>query len=170
MAPSSGTPTIRQWYYQLCNEFGQNTCEPGDNGCAEGVHPMPPPTVFAPIAHEDLTQPNTLCIGLYNVTRTAPALWSNRQRGWTNVAHGGRDLRASSIIFVNGRNDPYSSVSVLPEQLSFQQAMGGLRSVAIANASHCAGMDRTSSADTPELAAAKAEVGKAVRSWLALEA
>jgi hypothetical protein len=170
LPPSTGTPTIRQFYYQLCNEFGQNTCEPGDKGCAEGVQPMPPPTVFAPIAHGDLTQPNTLCIGLYNVTRTAPALWSNRQRGWTNVAHGGRDLRASSILFVNGRNDPYSSVSVLPEQLSFQQAMGGLRSVAIANASHCAGMERTSSADPPELAAAKAEVGKAVRSWLALEA
>ena len=31
-------------------------------------------------------------------------------------------------------------------------------------------VERTSSADPPELAAAKAEVGKAVRSWLALEA
>jgi hypothetical protein len=24
----TGTPTLRQWYFQLCNEFGQQTCQP----------------------------------------------------------------------------------------------------------------------------------------------
>ena len=163
---STGTKTIRQFYFQLCNEFGQQTCEPGGRGCAEGV-PAVPPTVFAPLlTDDDLSAGLALCVELYNVSSTPPAHWSGRQRGWTNVLHGGRDLAVSAIIFVNGRNDPYSSVSLLPEQLTRKQREAGMLSVAVPNASHCVGMDEMTSTDAPKVLAAKQAVAQAVASWL----
>lgn len=95
-----------------------------------------------------------------------PAQWTGRQRGWTNIVHGGRELCASAIIFINGRNDPYSSVSLLPEQLSPAQAKAGMLSVAVTNASHCVGMDAMSSSDSTELKAAKRQIARVVAAWL----
>ena len=169
---TTGTPTNRQWYYQLCNEFGQQTCEPGlATDCATGV-PGLTPSLFSPLAQKgDLAQGLQLCESLYGIPAgsslaTPPALWSGRQRGWTNVAHGGRAISASSVIFVNGRRDPYSSVSLLPEQVLPEQSRMGVRSVAIENGSHCAGMGAASQSDSSDLAAAKQAVAMAVKEWL----
>ena len=168
---STGTPTNRQWFYQLCNEFGQQTCEPGvATDCAAGV-PGLSPSLFAPLSHEDdLSGGLQMCQRLFGIDAAVavpPALWSARQRGWTNVAHGGRAIGASNVLFVNGRADPYSSVSLLPEQLSAAQAARGVRAVAVRNGSHCVGMGATSSArDSADEAAAKKAVGEAVAEWL----
>lgn len=164
---TTGTPTSRQWYYQLCNEFGQQTCEPGATDCAAGVAPLPKPSMFAPFALPgDLAGGLALCADLYNITATPPAHWSGHQRGWVNVAHGGTHLSVPNVVFVNGRKDPYSSVSLLPEQLSAAQAHIGMQSVAVVNGSHCVGMDAAGPSDSPELAVAKATVAKAVAAWL----
>jgi len=163
---STGTPTNRQWYYQLCNEFGQQTCEPYATDCATGVVGLSP-SVFSPLAHrDDLQQGLRLCQQLYDIRATPPAAWSGKQRGWTNVAHGGRGIRGSQIIMVNGRRDPYSSVSLLPEQLQPPQARLDVRSVAVANGSHCVGMSARSAHDGPDVAAAKQAVRQAVAEWL----
>ena len=152
--------------HRLCNEFGQQTCEPYSRGCGLGV-PGLTPSLFAPLAHDDdLAQGLELCAQLYGITATPPAHWSGKQLGWTNVVHGGRATQASSVIFINGRRDPYSSVSLLPEQLLPVQARLGVRSVAVANGSHCVGMDATSHEDAPELAAAKQAVAMSVAGWL----
>jgi len=163
---STGTPTNRQWYYQLCDAFGQQTCEPYATDCASGV-PGLHPSVFSPFAHpDDLASGLQLCKQLFGIRATPPAHWTAKQRGWTNVAHGGRAIAASSIILINGRRDPYSSVSLLPEQLSSLQARMGVRSVAVEDGSHCVGMGVTSEADPPDEAAAKRAVAEAVAEWL----
>ncbi|EOD24161.1 hypothetical protein EMIHUDRAFT_469381 [Emiliania huxleyi CCMP1516] len=163
---STGTPTNRQWFYQLCNEFGQQTCEPYATDCATGEAGLPP-SVFAPFSHDDdLQRGLRLCEQLFGIRATPPALWTGKQRGWTNVAHGGRGIRASNVVFINGRRDPYSSVSLLPEQLSAAQTRLGVRSVAIANGSHCVGMEATSARDDPDVTAAKRAVREALAEWL----
>ena len=75
-------------------------------------------------------------------------------------------IRASNVVFINGRRDPYSSVSLLPEQLSAAQTRLGVRSVAIANGSHCVGMEATSARDDPDVTAAKRAVREALAEWL----
>ena len=70
------------------------------------------------------------------------------------------------MVFINGRRDPYSSVSLLPEQLSAAQTRLGVRSVAIANGSHCVGMEATSARDDPDVTAAKRAVREALAEWL----
>mmetsp|Transcript_14266 Transcript_14266/g.45717 ORF Transcript_14266/g.45717 Transcript_14266/m.45717 type:complete len:510 (+) Transcript_14266:13-1542(+) len=163
---TTGTPTNRQWFYQLCNEFGQQTCEPTATDCATGEAGLPP-SVFAPFSHDDdLSRGLRLCEQLFGIRATPPALWTGKQRGWTNVAHGGRGIRASNVVFINGRRDPYSSVSLLPEQLSVAQTRLGVRSVAVANGSHCVGMEATSARDDPDVTAAKRAVREALAEWL----
>ena len=82
------------------------------------------------------------------------------------MRNGGRELQVSNVIFVNGRRDPYSAVSVLPEQLTPAQVALGVKAVAVTDGSHCVGMKPASSADSPDLAAAKAAVGRAVAEWV----
>ena len=107
-----------------------------------------------------------MCTELFDVNATPPAHWSGHQRGWTNVAHGGRSIAIPNVVFVNGRKDPYSSVSLLPEQLSAAQARLGMQSVAVMNGSHCIGMDDADPQDPLEVAAVKVAVAKAVAAWL----
>ena len=162
---TTGTPTTRQWYYQLCNAFGQQGCEPNGKDCGKGV-PGLKPSLMAPLELGPLAEGLELCDDLYGLTATPPAAWSGHQRGWTNVRNGGRELEVSNVIFVNGRRDPYSSVSVLPEQLTPAQVALGVKAVAVTDGSHCVGMKPASSADSPDLAAAKAAVGRAVAEWV----
>ena len=163
---TTGTPTNRQFYYQLCNEFGQQTCEPYSDGCATGV-PQLRPSLFAPLSHkDDLAGGLQLCKQLYGITATPPAHWSGKQRGWTNVVHGGRAFAGSNVIFINGRRDPYSSVSLLPEELQGAQARLGVRSVAVRDGSHCVGMGVSDPHDAPDVAAVKKAVTQAVGEWL----
>ena len=99
--------------------------------CATGV-PGLSPSLFAPLSHtDDLSGGLRMCKQLFGIDATTvavpPALWSGKQRGWTNVAHGGRAIGASNVLFVNGRADPYSSVSLLPAQLCKRRARGMTR-------------------------------------------
>ena len=55
---------------------------------------------------------------------------------------------------------------VLPEQLTPAQVALGVKAVAVTDGSHCVGMKPASSADSPDLAAAKAAVGRAVAEWV----
>ena len=116
--------------------------------------PLPPPSVFAPLSNnDDLAAGLRLC-ALYQIE-------TPRRRGRCRP-HGGAAparldqrrarrarLAASNVIFVNGRLDPYSSVSVLPEQVTPAQAAAGVRAVAVANGSHCCGMDAATPDDPP---------------------
>jgi len=88
-------PYLTCRFYQLCNEFGQQTCEPYATDCATGEAGLPP-SVFAPFSHDDdLQRGLRLCEQLFGIRATPPALWTGKQRGWTNVAHGGRGAQAA---------------------------------------------------------------------------
>ena len=73
------------------------------------------------------------------------------------------------MVFVNGRVDPYSSVSLLPELLTQEQARLGIEALATLNGSHCSCMDASTSSDDPEAAAVKDRVAEAVGRWLQLQ-
>jgi pimeloyl-ACP methyl ester carboxylesterase len=158
----TGTPTLRQWYFQLCNEFGQQTCQPQSGEKCGGADT--PTDLFVGFKSSGLVFGLKLCKDLFGIIDTPPARWTGMQEGWSNQRYGAKQLGASNIVLVNGDTDPYSSVG-LTSASAMQQALG-IETHFVANASHCADMSRPRATDTPQMVKAKAGVVMAVGRWL----
>lgn len=132
----------RQWTYQTCIEFGYYQS-------SDGGMQQPFGTGF-PLAFS-LQQ----CVDIYNI--------SGPNINWTNTNYGGKDISATNIIFVNGKIDPWHTLSVTIAN----PATPGIDVVLMESTAHCANMYPPSPMDPPELTAARITIEQSIQRWLA---
>jgi len=113
-------PWARLWRYQTCTEFGY---------FRSSNSPDQPFGNFFPV--ELFSQQ---CVDLFG--RSFDRGFVEGGVAKTNNLYGDTDIRASNVVFVNGRLDPWHSLGVLKETEHMEQ--NDVQVVIIEDASHCA--------------------------------
>eukprot|EP01135_Chromosphaera_perkinsii_P004902 Nk52_evm7s304 gene=Nk52_evmTU7s304 len=136
---------MRQWTFQTCNEFGYyqttDSSVPGIFG--KGM----------PVSYSD-----EICRQAYG----GKDFDTKKLIDETNAFYGGRDLKQSNILFVNGKIDPWHALSVVDEShLHENQDF-----ILLEDTSHCETMHKVSEEDTSELKLTKKLISKQIQVWL----
>ena len=132
----------RQWYYQTCTEFGyfQTT---------DSAHQP-----FGDLI--SLASFTEVCRLAFNIT-SAQAFESVKA---TNAYYGGREVKATNIVFPNGSIDPWHALGITKD-------IGPtLRAVFIEGTAHCANMYPARAADLPTLTKARDDITNSIGTWL----
>ena len=143
----SGAEGGRQWFYQVCTEFGylqssqaNATVQPFGN--------------LFPIS----TQVQQ-CIDVFGITADQLA----EHVAWSNSNYGSVGIKGSRIIFPNGNIDPWHALSVLPGDVNIEPSV---IPILINGTAHCANMYPTGAADLPSLVQARRAIFNLVHLFL----
>ena len=97
-----------------------------------------------------------MCRLAFNIT-SAQAFESVKA---TNAYYGGREVKATNIVFPNGSIDPWHALGITKD-------IGPtLRAVFIEGTAHCANMYPARAADLPTLTKARDDITNSIGTWL----
>ena len=143
----SGAEGGRQWFYQVCTEFGYLQSSQAN----AAVQPFG--NLF-PISRQ-VQQ----CIDVFGIT----ADQLTEHVAWSNSNYGSVGIKGSRIIFPNGNIDPWHALSVLPGDVNIEPSV---IPILINGTAHCATMYPTGAADLPSLVQARRAIFNLVRLFL----
>ncbi|XP_076137972.1 thymus-specific serine protease [Alosa pseudoharengus] len=134
----------RQWYYQMCTEFGFfQTCE----------------DAYCPFSRMlTLRSATELCTEVFDIPQ-------DRLPGhvaFTNLYYGGKDPENGRVLYVNGEIDPWHELSVTSNGTWKNRG----RAIFIKGASHCADMQEEDKSDSASLREAREGIESHVAMWL----
>ncbi|KOC65159.1 Putative serine protease K12H4.7 [Habropoda laboriosa] len=134
----------RQWMYQTCTEFGFFQTSTARPKLFSETFPID----FFVQQCTDVFGPR------YNIHLLKSAV--NR----TNILYGALNLKVTNVVFVHGSVDPWHVLGITKSPNSQMPA------IYINGTAHCANMYPPSKNDSPELKAARVEVGRLIKQWL----
>ncbi|XP_072398054.1 putative serine protease K12H4.7 [Diabrotica undecimpunctata] len=133
---SRGNFGDRQWTYQTCTEFGYYQ-----------THPKFPLSFFV-----------QRCQDIFRSSHNE--MFLDRAINRTNVFYGGLDIEVSNVVFVHGSLDPWRLLGIT-KTLNEKAPV-----IMIEGAGHCANMYNPSEYDTPQLTAARVQIGELIGTWI----
>jgi pimeloyl-ACP methyl ester carboxylesterase len=137
---------IRQWYYQSCTEYGYWQTANSHRALS---------TRSAKI---DLDYHHEVCQRLFGIGEAAHTEAMNQQFYYPLI------LSASNIYFTNGSNDPWSKLSLLPENGNAENQ--NLFYHLISDASHCEDLHYPQQSDSIALKEVRADFDRLLSEWL----
>jgi hypothetical protein len=143
---SSAAAGGRQWTYQTCTEFGFY-----QSSDLEGQ----------PFGNEfPLDFSTRECRDVYGSTFSPEFI----QKGifWTNANYGGKKIKVTRVIFVNGSIDPWHALGITSQNQTTDDNLV----IFIDGTAHCANMYPASEKDPQELKDARAKVLQQITAWL----
>jgi len=136
----------RQWTYQTCTEFGfyqSSDLEDQPFGKDFGIN-------FS------VRQ----CRDVYGATFSEEFI--NKGIKWTNTNYGGKNIKVSRVIFVNGSIDPWHSLGIISQNQTTNENLV----IFIDGTAHCANMYPESPNDPPQLKQARVQILEQLTAWL----
>lgn len=134
----------RSWMYQTCTEFGFYQSSDSDQQPFGNEFPV-----------EFFIQQ---CQDIFGSRFTENLVMSGIKR--TNTFYGGRNLKVTNVVFVNGDIDPWHALGITTDLSSSSPA------IYINGTAHCAIMYPASPSDPPQLLQARKQLLEIIQQWL----
>jgi len=142
--PKAPGAASRSWMYQTCVEYGYyQTVESSNVPFSKRI---------------TLDYFLGMCRDVYGIDVNSPA----KSVDYTNSYYGGRDVRSSKIVFLNGSVDPWHALGLISDT-SKPECMPVMY---IKGTAHCADLYGTSPYDLQSLTLAREAAWKSVDKWL----
>ena len=141
---SDNNDATRTWIWQTCTEFGwYQTAEGSEQPFGQ---------------HIPLSYYIQQCVDAYGPEYDQSFV--DAAVAATNAKYGARDLATSRVVLVNGSIDPWHAMGII------ESSDPALPAVYINGTAHCANMYPARAEDSPELVAARQQVGELIGQWL----
>jgi len=134
---------MRQWFWQTCTEFGFYQTTDSENQPFGGDF--------------DLAFALKQCADVFGDEFTPDKI--NKAIDDTNEFYGGRNLKTTNVIVINGSIDPWHALGILEDE-------PGVPSAYVTGTAHCADMLGARSNDPAELTAAREKITASIEEWL----
>jgi hypothetical protein len=145
---SSAAAGERQWTYQTCTEFG--FFQSSD-------------LIDQPFGRDfPVDYSIRLCKDVFGFYGLFDQQFIEEAIKWTNTFYGGRDIKVTRVIFVNGSIDPWHKLGITSQNQTNSENVV----IFINGTAHCANMYPDAPSDIPALTEARQHILNQLKEWL----